>query len=184
MIMGFPAPWPVGLVLRAGLLVKRTWSTCATSPTLKYQSTSSTDFCKARWLCWVSVSARLGSARGPSGPVAEGGGCAPAGRASKASTTVDRVQRGGVFIGVSSPALPPARRLSECGGSANVEFRLGDASVLHAAAIPGGQVVHGHPPALFLAVVPVLLYLVEDLQGARLEDVRDLVVVMVQLVVV
>src|SRR5579862_1964356 len=54
----------------------------------------------------------------------------------------------------------------------------------HAAPEPGGEVVQGDPAPLLLPVVPVLLDLVEDLEPAPLEDVRDLVVVVVRLVVV
>src|SRR6266496_3711026 len=81
-------------------------------------------------------------------------------------------------------AVPPLPRDREVyrRPSTHVELGLDQAAVLEAAAVPGGEVVHGHPPALFLPVVPVLLDLVEDLQGAALEDVGDLVVVVVELV--
>src|SRR4051812_4785585 len=42
MIIGLPAPCPVGLSVRPGLLVISTLSIAATSPTFMYQSTSST----------------------------------------------------------------------------------------------------------------------------------------------
>src|SRR5437016_3138088 len=45
MISGLPAPWPVGFLLRRGLLASSTLSTEATSPTLKYQRRSSIFFC-------------------------------------------------------------------------------------------------------------------------------------------
>src|SRR5436190_11395463 len=42
MIIGLPAPWPVGFVVRSDFgLVSLTLSTAATSPSLKYQRTSS-----------------------------------------------------------------------------------------------------------------------------------------------
>jgi len=44
MIIGLPAPWPVGFDVRAGLLVSLTLSTLATSCSVSCQSTSSTSF--------------------------------------------------------------------------------------------------------------------------------------------
>src|SRR5262245_38183268 len=105
---------------------------------------------------------------GPSGAAAGGGG-----------------RRGARRVRPRPPA-PARRRRRRSRARALADVEDGDAG-LAADALdlpPRALVVHGHPAALFLAVVPVLVRLVEDLQPLALDDVQDLVVVVVLLVVV
>jgi len=54
----------------------------------------------------------------------------------------------------------------------------------HTDAVPRTLVVHGHPAALFLAVVPVLVVLVIERDASAFDDVEDFVVVVIFLIVV
>src|SRR5262249_19562728 len=83
-----------------------------------------------------------------------------------------------------SSARTPRGSGARPGRLTGAELLPDPAGVPAPAPVPGGQVVDRDPAPLLLAVVPVLLDLVEDLQPAALQDVRDLVVVVVRLVVV